>query len=244
MISYAAIPLTGQDTASAALLAHHAPWLDPSTEGAAAPESWGLHGPDGARRRVGVLRWPPTASAWATGCFLATDGQAEAVRRAVATAGNAALPLVVGDGVRSITALLSLEGPPRPLCQAEDGKGLWLLDLVDERYYWRGLSAHDVTATATGSWADFWAACADALGEALAADVAEEYGPAPPAGLHAWWAGDLPGLLDAAAAHAGMVVVRELAGGLAVLRPETALARHQANIALRTRKAGGLLAIA
>lgn len=238
MISYAGVSLMGQCPSTTDLLATLAVQLDPTGEADAAPQNWGLPDATGHRGRVGVLRWPNTASRWASFCALATDAQADAIREAVRRASGAALPLVLADGVRSITVPLSLL-PPRPLAQVVPGQGGWLLDLVDARHFWRGLGVEDVVTAAPTTWDGLIAACGTALGVALTADTVPAAYLAPPVDLTAYWAGDLPGLLDAAATAVGMVVVRRLAGTVEVMGPATSMARHQANLALASRLAGG-----
>lgn len=238
MLSYAGVALSHPD---AAFLAALAPYLDPTGEAEAAPENWGLPDADGTPPRVGVLRWPRTASRWACLTALATDAQADAIRREVARASGVALPLVMGDGTRSIETDLVLL-PPRPLTQCGTA-GSWLLDLVDVRYFWREQGAADVMADNTSTWATLLASCASALGATLALPTIPSAYLAPPPALTDTWSGSLPALLDTAASAVGMVVVRELDGTLSLLSPALSLSRHQANLVRTSRLAGGLYAL-
>jgi len=99
--------------------------------------------------QIGHLVWPSGASRWATGYFLATDAQLETIRENI---GDSYTPanLVLGDGSNSITAKMSML-MARPLLGTVPGSELWLLVLVDQRYFWQtavaGTSYSNLTYT-------------------------------------------------------------------------------------------------
>lgn len=91
--------------------------------------------------RIGHLAWPTGASRWATGYFLATDQNLADIRANLATISTQAgdiyspAPLVLSDGANTVTANMSML-MARPLLGSVPGSELWMLVLVDQRYYW------------------------------------------------------------------------------------------------------------
>lgn len=95
--------------------------------------------------KLGTLFWPKGASRWAVGHFLAAQRDLELIRQVVEPRG-ALLPAALvmaeercdGLEVSRIETMLYML-PPRPLQQCPHVSGgdmLWLLTLVDERFFW------------------------------------------------------------------------------------------------------------
>lgn len=124
---------------------------------------------------IGTLRWPTGASRWAVGHFVVTAAKLDAIRLLVG-ASNAPQDLVMTDQVTGNTLTTSLYMlPPRPLLvgtrlptsteterQATADGALWVMTLVDERFYWwqKMLTIDPVPA----SWTALVEEVADALG--------------------------------------------------------------------------------
>lgn len=172
--------------------------------------------------RLNTLYWPTGATRWARGFFLATG---EAKRKILQRShdGNTALPLKMGeDGSYIETKLFLL--PPRPLSGIVPGKPdetLWLIPLVDERYWWQFRSTEDLEISegeseeegVISSWDDLF----DEIGSAIGVTV--EIPTAIPASYkspdHVEFTRRYENaamMLDAAALSVGKRIVRRLDG--------------------------------
>lgn len=112
--------------------------------------------------KLGRLYWPRGASQWACGRFLATEDQLDDIREQTydSESGLVALTLKIDDGVNDPLETEMFMRPPRPLHQWDDGQNLYLLELVDERFFWWWQSidhAGEVT------WGGVFGAITDAL---------------------------------------------------------------------------------
>lgn len=216
MISYAGIPLNVATDEVAAWVSinipvesvvEFAPRLSPGPGLAGVPFAPPL--PPGPVR-VGRLHWPVGASRFAVGHYVVSTPRLDAIRNAVypSATGYVAGDLVLdgGNGPK-VTAPMWLL-PPRPLAQVGDAPGMWLLTLVDERYFW-WRKATSVAAQAT--WEDLYAAVGTALGVTITVDTIPAAYLAPPADLAGRYAA-LPVLLDGIAASVGQRIVRHFAG--------------------------------
>ncbi len=191
------------------------------------------------------LVWPMDASRWAMGWFL-TDDVGLASLRTLAYAGHTltALPFVMGDGQKSITTDLFMM-PPRPLGQCGTGGDLYLLGLVDERYFWwdaaKDFTALFTPAPLTTTWAELLDSYAEGLGITIAHDtIPSGYQKPPPMFGIAF--DSIPVQLDAACAAVGLRLVRKLDGTVRAISAATAATTFAANIALNPLAAGGLIA--
>jgi hypothetical protein len=200
--------------------------------------------------RIGVLRWPTGACRWATAHFLVTDAELDLFDAADSTklwtsAGPQARTLALSDtadgtgGVEcSMYAL-----PPRPLgtprdypqATGTDELGLYLLTLVDARYFWWWKSA---AVEAGGTWAELFAEIGAGLGETISLATAVEAAFESPDDAWAVGRQPLPILLDAAAQAVGRRVVRKLDGTVLVQTYEEAREAQDAVLEL-DRTAGG-----
>lgn len=180
------------------------------------------------RRRidVGTLRWPWSASRFAIGHFLADNDQLAAIRQLVYQNGSySPQPLIISDGVTAMTASLWMLAP-RPLAQDSDGlSGLWLLTLVDIRYFWWYRAAQINVAEGSTTWADLYQQIAVALGITLTADPIADAYLLPTAALTTAYRA-LPILLDVVAAAVGQRIVVQYDGvTVEALGPESAINR-------------------
>ncbi len=191
------------------------------------------------------LVWPSGASRWAMGWFL-TDDVGLAAIRPLAYAGHTltALPFVMSDGQAGITTDLFMM-PPRPLGQCGTGGDLYLLGLVDERYFWWD-AAKDFTALFTPApLTTTWAELLDSYGEGLGITIAHDTIPSgyhKPPPMFGIAFGSIPQQLDAACAAVGLRLVRKLDGTVRAISATTAATTFAANVALNPLAAGGLIA--
>lgn len=190
----------------------------------------------------GVLRWPASASRWATAYVCATDSQLAAIRQQVFYAGGyVACPLVFDDGLgRSITASMFML-PARPwTTPGMGGPALWLLTLVDVRYLWWQAAAAVSVTEGTTTWSQLYAALGTALGTTITADTVDAAYLKPAAAFGAGYE-SLPALLDAAARNAGQRVAVDLDGSVGVYNQASAASLVAQNLGLTNPfRAGGI----
>ncbi len=163
--------------------------------------------------RIGKLWWPTGASRFAVASYLVDQSQIDAIRLVTystgATNGYQVAPLVLGDSTSSVTTDMWML-PPRPLAGVTD-LPLYLLTLVDERFFWWFKTSTLTVTGGTTTWATLFADLASALGITLTVDIidAAYLKPDPKFTLRDE---PLPLLLDAAAFCCGQRFVRQLDG--------------------------------
>lgn len=161
--------------------------------------------------RLGRLSWPTGASRWATGFFLATDSQLDLIRAAVYEPEYIPGELILGDGTNSITASMYML-PPRPLFTGTTAAELWLLVLVDQRYFWWRNRTGNLTVSGSGKWSDAYNQLAGLLPDVtLKSDTPVDAYASPPALLSAVDEA-IPPLLDYTARCCGQRIICPLSG--------------------------------
>lgn len=129
--------------------------------------------------RIGTLSWPQGASRWATGHFLCSADQADAIRKKCCQVNGSGDPtnspetLLIdiqdqqGEQVGEKVSRLMYAQPPRPLSWNKRGRkpanNLYLITLVDERYFWQYKPTDDLSE-AGSTWTDLIEYLCDALG--------------------------------------------------------------------------------
>lgn len=193
-----------------------------------------------------VLSWPADASRFATYYALVTDEDMATLRPLCFTVDGpvAQTLLLTGDDVEEIsTELFALA--PRPLAQISGLNGLWLLPLVDDRYFWWMKSANIEPAIyPRTTWADYFSLLATALGVSISVTTVPSAYSYPSLQRFTAYQQPLPLLLDAAARTVGMRVVRDLDGAVTVQDYAAARAIEDIEVDLalgdtRYRKSGG-----
>lgn len=128
--------------------------------------------------RLNSLYWPTGATRWARGYFLATETQKnKIVEQAHSSTANAPLKLVWGDkdDKTPLEASLYLL-PPRPVSAVgrnyDSAEALWILPLVDHRYWWQFKITDDLEIDDETSWADLFETLGTALGIAVSLPTA------------------------------------------------------------------------
>lgn len=121
--------------------------------------------------RLNSLYWPTGATRWARGYFLATERQKNKITALAHSAGgNTPLLLEWGDlDVRSALETRMYLLPPRPVSRPiapyrHVDETLWLLPLVDERYWWQFKSTDDLEITSSTTWANLFSTLGTKLG--------------------------------------------------------------------------------
>lgn len=178
--------------------------------------------------RLGRFVWPRGASRWAYGHFLATSNQTRGVREVAYGKGgiqqNAVSLEMSSPGLASQEAVETdvYVLPPVPLIRiAVDEKateyfnGLYLITVVDERFYWWEKPTPDfaIDPASPPTWKTLVRKCADALGLTdieIVTEIEERWlRPSPRLNLVNE---RIPPVLDAIAYNVGRRVVRTLNG--------------------------------
>lgn len=160
--------------------------------------------------RPGRLYWPWGAQRYAVGHYLTTSDDLATIRDVVYPGdGYEPADLVLDDETTSVTAEMWML-PPRPLGQVGEDTGLWLLTLVDERFFWWQQAA---AIEAQVSWTALYGAIGTALGAVITVDTIVGAFLTPPESLASTYHA-LPVLLDAVAASVGQRIVRGYDGSV------------------------------
>lgn len=169
--------------------------------------------------KLNSLYWPSGASRWARGWFLCTGkAKDEIVAQAHSSGGTTALELKLGDEDANVQYIDLYLLPPRPLSgivpgstqtPAEIKESLWLLPLVDVRYFWQFIPSGNLEFDSSSTWEDAFTDLGTALGVTIDADdVDADY-------LQPDWVeltrrySPVPVLLDAVAASVGQRIIRD-----------------------------------
>lgn len=204
---------------------------------------WHIEGHD-PEKPIKLNRYihPTHASRWGIGYFLATSTELEKIRRKAYTTTESdaykSLPLVMGNGDYKITTNLFML-PARPLFQIDGYEQLYLLTLVDKRWYWWEKSANITITEGTTTWATLIGSIASALGETIAVDTIDADYLKPTDGLENAY-GHLPLLLDAALTAINHVLVVKLDGSVITQTATTARTNEDVQISKWAKHAGGI----
>lgn len=234
MISYAGVPLLlpDEDGELARFLDHYLPLEDlrlfgerpvsvesnrtQSREGCGARTGLGRPNyPAPPRLKINSLYWPTGASRWAHGLFLCTGAALLEILPTVTSAsGSTSAVLKMSDEDRQSLSTSMHLLPPRKLTAVvdPDNDSLWLLPLVDERWFWQLKNAGDMEVTSSSTWASVFTALGTAIGstiEHVAAD-ADYFKPDPTELTRRYENAAV--LMDSVAHSVGQRIVRDLDG--------------------------------
>ncbi len=182
-------------------------------------------------RKLGQLFWPRQAAKYAYAHFIVSDRILNLIRP-LAYAGNQlnALTLSIGDSKRSISTDMFLV-PPRPISQLTTPSAngnLWLLTLVDDRYYWWYRNGSLTVSPGATTWAALYGQIAAILGVTITVDtVSADY--QKPTNRFTTYQQPIPILLDQVAYSIGQRIVRRLDGTVEAQNYATAKTDYQAN---------------
>ena len=134
-----------------------------------------------------------------------------------------------------------LHAPARPLAQFPGCNGVYLLTLVDQRYFWWEKSTGDIEVDGiTTTWAALLAVIQAAIGSPLNYDAIPAAYLKPSVDLNLEYE-LLPPLIDAAAYSIGKRLIRKLDGTLWLVSPATSRTAWNANVAAyRVRNDNGV----
>jgi hypothetical protein len=172
--------------------------------------------------RIGVLYWPTGACRWATCHLLLTGDQLVRLRRV----SGSSPALVFSDGTRSVAApMYSLAA--RPVSQRGDGREMYLVTLVDDRYWW-WMAGDQSAPSSPSSWSGLLTSLFAAVGVTPSLDsVPSGYG-APQVSRWAVGYKPIPLLIDAACRTVGLRCIRSLSGVVSCVSYATAAASDAA----------------
>lgn len=197
--------------------------------------------PDPPRAKLSTLYWPSGAARWARGYFLCTGGQLDEILAATAGGDEPATVVMADqDNDTAIEAQMYVLAP-RSLTAATGGDELlFLLTLVDQRYFWQFVDSGALKVTRQTTWTQVFSQLEAQLDITIGIDaIASAYGIPDPDELTRPYE-NAALLLDACAHSVGMVVVADLDGAIFIIQPVTSEAVYQANVAAQpTPLAGG-----
>lgn len=182
--------------------------------------------------KLNSLYWPTGASRWSRVYCLCDDATKKLiVRRAHglgsalgSVLGSSSLPLEfkMGDpaGVHVTTNLYLL--PPRPAAPTRNAFTLWLLPLVDARYWWQFKDAGDLALDESDTWGGLYSTLGSALGATISASaIPAAYLIPDPIELSRRYA-NAATMLDAVAHSVGQRIVRFTNGTVAAMDADAA----------------------
>lgn len=173
---------------------------------------------------INSLFWPWGACRFARGHFVCSYAKMQEIRALVYSGGapvTAELKLYDGDNTIS-TKMWML--PAIPLSQISV-QGMYLITLVDDRYWWWGES---VSMAGSGDWTDLYAAVSTVLNIEIDIDpIHADYGMPPLA--YATASQQVPLILDAIAFSVQQRIVRSLTGAVSAQNVATSKAAVEAN---------------
>lgn len=202
--------------------------------------------------RINTLYWPTGATRWAMGWFLATrktrDKILSKIKPSSQTSGVNKAALGMGDDLDNTTdtAVNSIDMyllPPRPISwtgRNGDDSDLWLIPLVDERYYWQFVNVGDISVTTSTTWANLFTTLGTALGATITVQgaVDSEYLKPDPIDFSRRY-DNAALLLDAAAWSIGRRLVRRISGEIYVQGRSTADTVLSDNLEKKWRQLAG-----
>lgn len=203
---------------------------------------WTMDGHDPeAPIKLNTYTHPTHASRWGIGYFLVTSTELEKIRRRAYPSTESdrykSLPLVIGAGDYKITTDLFML-PARPLFQIDGFEQLYLLVLVDKRWYWWEKSAAITVTEGATTWATLISSIATALGETITTDTIDSDYLKPSAAFQDYY-GHLPLLLDGILTSIGHVLVVKLDGTVVTQQATTARTSEDSQITTWAKHAGG-----
>ncbi len=182
--------------------------------------------------KVGSLWWPRGAMRFARAHYVVSESQLEQIRKNVqqprGTLQNAILSLA--DGARTLNIPMSMV-PAWPLAQAVAGAHMWMLTLVDDRYWWQPDVCEIAVQAGVTTWNDIYTQLGNELGITINADpIAAAYGM-PPENYAAEYQPTTM-VMDAVAWSVGQRIVRDaVTGTVSAQNATTAIASVTAQLA-------------
>lgn len=191
--------------------------------------------PHGAR--LSTLYWPTGAARWAFGFFLADGTRKNQIMARAQNGGNTrAVRLQIGDEDHSTMFVDLWALPPHPVSAYDAGsqsERLWVIPLVDERYWWQFVDLDDFAVGKQTTWSALISQLSSRLGRSISVGAIDAaYLQPDPAELTRKF-DNAALLLDAVAASVGCRVVFRFYNGVFELVLEStadAADTHTANL--------------
>lgn len=179
--------------------------------------------------KISSLFWPVSASRFAQGNFVVSTQMLDRIRKQAYYQGaSREREFVFADGENDIKTDLWML-PAIPLQQALPGSNLWLLTLVDDRYYWWGQPVNLNIMEGITTWENIYETIGDYLGITIDVDpIAAAY--TTPTLSYTTGSRPLPLILDAIAFSVGQRIIRNLDGSVRAQNATTADALVTANL--------------
>jgi hypothetical protein len=200
--------------------------------------------PEPPKPKLNSLYWPTGASRWARGYYLAHQSQLTPILQNAST-NNTYLTLVLSDEINSlsITAKVYLL-QPRPLSAAWPGApvnvdGLFLLPVVDERYFWQFRNSGTLAVTNTTQWEDVYSTLQSQLGVTIAVDSIPGQYQQPDIQELSRKYENAAVLLDAVAHSCGQRIVRQPDGTVSAVNTTTSNVAQTLNLSAGWLMMGG-----
>lgn len=193
--------------------------------------------------RLNVLRWPVGAAEFATFHFLCDGTDVGKLRQQAYQSKYQPLWLTLesehefsGRAEQVSTLLWML--PPRHVSDIPGFNDLYLITLVDDRYFWWQAAAAINVLEGTTQWTDLYGEIGSALGITIDVDDIPDAYLLPSIDLGSEYT-NLPTLLDAVAFSCGQRIVRGLDGSVSAQNPTTAIAQARKQVDWQV-EAGGV----
>jgi len=196
--------------------------------------------------QLNTLYWPTGATRWARGFFLAGGAAKDRILAQAHKDGSSIpLKLKMGDeaGYFLETDLYLL--PPRIVARPipEPGKpdeSLWILPLVDVRYWWRDRSTDDLEVTTSTTWASLFSTLGTKLGVTVSVPTAvdADYLQPDPIEFTRRYS-NVAAMLDAAALSVGKRIIRRIDGTVRAESAAESLEAFQENFGGNWRQVCG-----
>ena len=129
--------------------------------------------PDEPIIRVNQLYWPTGAARWSKGYFLFHKSQIDAIKSS-SSDGDTPLTLEITDGTTTISPSM-YHLPPRKITSVNpDDNNLYLLPVVDERYYWQFSDSNSTGIDEDDTWASLFTYLEGELGGTITLTTAAD----------------------------------------------------------------------
>ncbi len=172
--------------------------------------------------RLNTLYWPTGATRWAMGWFCCTtEVRDRIIDKVHSSSGNNPGVLGIGDdldgsSITPVNAISMYMLTPRPMTKGDDSDlDVWLIPLVDERYFWQYANFGDNTVSTSTTWESLIATLGTQLGVSItiASNIESNYLKPDPVDFSRRY-DNAAMLLEAAAWSTARRVVRRIDGSV------------------------------
>lgn len=180
--------------------------------------------------KLNQLYWPTGAARWARGYFLC----AKETRDALVDDMTTAKELVAVTDMGEIAALVFALSPRPATAMPDTGERLWIVPVVDQRYWWQFKHAGNIDQKDITSWSGIFGTLSSQLGAGFASPTIDAAYLQPDDDEFSRRYRNPAQMLDAAAMSVGCRVVCQLDGTVLVMDWETSENELGDNLTART----------